>query len=99
MSFGGIIDSKKCPLRKFEILGGSYTSDPVECCFECNFADLSAKEFDLDNICKCPVAKMDSEEYKSLKEDFLTYLQMNLYRAHTHNTREDFWEFAKKKYS
>lgn len=81
----------ECPLGKFEIDpaggAGSYTSDPVEACIECNFADNSQKGDDLEKICRCPV-DMTHEEYNTLGREYAA-LRGKL-------SKKGFWEFVSK---
>jgi len=65
----------ECPLGKFEIDvaagGGCYTSDPVEACLRCNFADISldGEDFDPSKICQCPEG-MTWGRYDGLRKRF-----------------------------
>ena len=62
----------ECPLDKFKIVepgGGCYTADPVEKCFDCNFADHDQEGFDLEEICQCP-ADMTWDEYDKLRKEY-----------------------------
>lgn len=85
----------ECPLGKFKIdmaSPGSYTADPVEACFVCNFADNSVEKFDLEQICQCPV-DMTWNEYNRLKKDFLA-----TEKDGKRLTKKDFWEFVRENY-
>ncbi len=84
----------ECPLGKFRVDvaagGGCYTADPVACCHSCNFADLTAKGFDLEKICQCP-ADMTWEVYDVLKAE---YAQMP-----GEKTRRGFQKFVRINYN
>jgi hypothetical protein len=73
MALQETIYGKVCPLGKFHVDipggGGSYTSDPVEACFKCNFADHDSEGFDLEKICQCPEG-MTWPEYDKLRAEY-----------------------------
>jgi len=77
-----------CPLGKFSIdvaSGcGSYDEDPVKACFNCNFADDSVKEFNLEAICKCP-NDLTWNEYDILRKG---------YASEGGGSREGFWNYV-----
>ena len=83
---------KECPLNKFmvEVTSGSYSDDPVKLCLNCNFADISSKESDLEKICQCPDG-MNWTEYDRLRKSYSS-TGGNL-------TREGFLEFVKETYT
>jgi hypothetical protein len=64
---------RECILGKWKIdpsgISGSYTEDPVEKCFFCNFYDTSNKKHPLqdEKACKCP-EWMNWDIYDYLKE-------------------------------
>lgn len=88
----------ECPLGKFEIDvpagGGCYTSDPVEACFGCNFADPDIPNdsgFEPAKICKCP-ADMTRAEYKHLIGAYILYTRGDPDKPN----KKDFQKFVRK---
>jgi hypothetical protein len=84
----------ECPLEKFVVDvpsgAGSYTSDPVEACISCNFSDFSAKEFDLEQICKSP-ADMTWDRYDKLRKQYATTGEKL--------TKQGFWKFVEENFA
>lgn len=81
-----------CPLGKFkheECNPGAYDKDPVECCLECNFADLQIKEF--EKVCQCP-SDMDWDEYDRLRKTY------SAGRPLEELSRRGFWNFVRENY-
>lgn len=84
----------ECPLDKFEIdraSPGSYTSDPLEACLGCNFANLSSEEFNLAEVCQCP-EDMTWDRYNNLRKEYAGTRQEG-----KPLTKRGFWEFVKPK--
>lgn len=90
-TYGGV-----CPLDKFNIDiaagAGCYNNDPVETCINCNFADISIIDFDLEKICQSP-SDMDWDEYDRLRKTYTSTTSTEEKR-----TKKSFWDFVKENY-
>lgn len=82
---------EQCPLGFFKIDvpagAGCYDADPIEACLSCKFSDSNVKEFNLEEICKCPV-EMTSSEYIRLQQEYMKTGNSSTL------SKEGFWKFV-----